>query len=64
LEPERDASLPGDYFGWGSFSSKKDKKKGKKRGQGFLEIIEKLSPDTEPAFEDDGWGSWGAMSTK
>ena len=64
LEPEPDASLPGDYFGWGSFSSKKDKRKGKKRVQGFLEIIEELSPDTEPAFEDDGWGFWGAMSTK
>jgi hypothetical protein len=64
LEPNPDPTPPEDDFGWGSFATKKVKKdkKGKKRREELPELVEEPAPALEPAFNDDGWGSWGAVS--
>jgi hypothetical protein len=64
LEPKPDNPHPEEEedFGWGSFTSKKGKKKGKKT-VGFLDVIEEPAPEPEPAFNNDDW-SWGTMTKK
>ncbi|CZR70007.1 uncharacterized protein PAC_19908 [Phialocephala subalpina] len=65
-EPEPVAE---EDLGWGYFFPKKDKRKGKKSRQEFLDVIEEptpepeLVPEPEPVIEDT-WGTWGATNKR
>jgi hypothetical protein len=67
-EPEPDARPFDNDFAWGSFSSKKDKKKKGKISVETEELkAEEIVPPTSESIqvvEDDTWGDWGALPSK
>jgi hypothetical protein len=67
-EPEPDARPSDNDFGWGSFSSKKDKKKKGKISVETEELkVEEIVPpssESNQVVEDDTWGDWGALPSK
>jgi hypothetical protein len=66
-EPEPETRPFDNDFAWGSFSSKKDKKK---KGKISVEIeklkVEEIVPPSSESqvVEDDTWGDWGALPSK